>query len=205
MKMSALFQLLLLALLVLAPTSSAAAPHDTDAEQQSFFDFSVADLNGVTVPLRRYAAKRAVLVVNVASACGYTDQNYRELQALYTKYEARGLEILAFPCNQFGAQEPGTSEQIRSFVRDTYEVTFPLFAKVDVNGEHAHPLFAFLKQKLAGFITADIKWNFTKFLVVDGVPFKRYGTSTSPFDLEEDIVQALASEPPSTSVDRQEL
>ncbi|TYZ66066.1 hypothetical protein PybrP1_007701 [[Pythium] brassicae (nom. inval.)] len=203
--MSALFKLLL-ALLVLAATAAAsAAPDDVNSEHESFFDFSVTDLAGVTVPLRRFAAKRAVLVVNVASACGYTDQNYRELQALYAKYEARGLEILAFPCNQFGAQEPGTPEQIRSFVHDTYAVTFPVFAKVDVNGARAHPLFAFLKRKLSGFITADIKWNFTKFLVVDGEPFKRYGTSTSPFDLENDIVQAIASEPSSSGDERQEL
>ncbi|TYZ60016.1 hypothetical protein PybrP1_009729 [[Pythium] brassicae (nom. inval.)] len=117
----------------------------------------------------------AVLVVNVASACGYADQNYRELQALYAKYEARGLEILAFLCNQFGANEPGTPEQILSFVHDTYAVTFLVFAKR----------------------------NFTKFLVVDGEPFKRYGTSTSPFDLENNIVRALARESSSIGDERQ--
>lgn len=112
-------------------------------------------------------------------------------QTLYEKYQSQGLEILAFPCNQFGSQEPGSSDQILSFVQETYHVTFPVFAKVNVNGADAHPLFKFLKHKLSGFITDDIKWNFSKFLVVDGVPFKRYATTTSPFGMEQDIAKAL--------------
>ncbi|GAB9467193.1 Glutathione peroxidase [Globisporangium polare] len=157
----------------------------------SLFGFFVDDIAGNPVPLERFADKKAILVVNVASSCGYTDQNYRELQTLYEKYQSQGLEILAFPCNQFGAQEPGTPDQILSFVQQNYHVTFPVFAKVNVNGADAHPVFKFLKQKLSGFITDDIKWNFSKFLVVDGVPFKRYATTTSPFDMEQDIAKAL--------------
>ncbi|KAF1333253.1 Glutathione peroxidase, partial [Globisporangium splendens] len=166
-------------------------------DEQTFFDFSVDDADGNAVALRSFSHQKAILVVNVASACGYTDQNYKELQALYDKYHEQGLEILAFPCNQFGAQEPGTQAQIMQFVEEHYHVTFPVFAKVDVNGANAHPLFTFLKSKLSGFITSNIKWNFSKFLIVDGVPFKRYATTTSPFAMEQDIVQALHQQEPS--------
>ncbi|KAK1943425.1 putative glutathione peroxidase 5 [Phytophthora citrophthora] len=114
-------------------------------------------------------------------------------QELYEKYHDEGFTVLGFPCNQFGGQEPGTAEDILKFTQEKYHVSFPLFSKVDVNGENAHPLFRFLKKQLDGFITNDIKWNFTKFLIVNHEPLKRYGTTTSPLEIEGDIVQALRS------------
>ncbi|KAL4111177.1 hypothetical protein PRIC1_002858 [Phytophthora ramorum] len=163
------------------------------AEYTSFLDFTVPDLQGREVSMREFSAFPVILVVNVASDCGYTDKNYRELQDLYEKYHDEGFTVLGFPCNQFGAQEPGTAEEILKFTREKYHVTFPLFTKVDVNGDNAHPLFKFLKKQLDGFVTNDIKWNFTKFLIVNHEPFKRYGTTTSPSEIENDIVQALQS------------
>ncbi|KAL4162208.1 hypothetical protein PRNP1_002755 [Phytophthora ramorum] len=176
----------LLLLLALCGTCNA-------AEYTSFLDFTVPDLQGREVSMREYSAFPVILVVNVASDCGYTDKNYRELQDLYEKYHDEGFTVLGFPCNQFGAQEPGTAEEILKFTREKYHVTFPLFTKVDVNGDNAHPLFKFLKKQLDGFVTNDIKWNFTKFLIVNHEPFKRYGTTTSPSEIENDIVQALQS------------
>ncbi|KAL4139138.1 hypothetical protein PRIC2_002636 [Phytophthora ramorum] len=163
------------------------------AEYTSFLEFTVPDLQGREVSMREFSAFPVILVVNVASDCGYTDKNYRELQDLYEKYHDEGFTVLGFPCNQFGAQEPGTAEEILKFTREKYHVTFPLFTKVDVNGDNAHPLFKFLKKQLDGFVTNDIKWNFTKFLIVNHEPFKRYGTTTSPSEIENDIVQALQS------------
>ncbi|ETI42605.1 hypothetical protein, variant [Phytophthora nicotianae P1569] len=164
-----------------------------NGEKASFLDFTIPDLNGRQVSMREFNAFPVILVVNVASECGYTDKNYRELQELYEKYHDEGFTVLGFPCNQFGGQEPGTAEDILKFTKEKYHVTFPLFAKVDVNGENAHPLFKFLKKKLDGFVTNDIKWNFTKFLIVNHEPFKRYGTTTSPSEIENDIVHALHS------------
>ncbi|ETL89228.1 hypothetical protein, variant [Phytophthora nicotianae] len=164
-----------------------------NGEKASFLDFTIPDLNGRQVSMREFNAFPVILVVNVASECGYTDKNYRELQELYEKYHDEGFTVLGFPCNQFGGQEPGTAEDILKFTKEKYHVTFPLFAKVDVNGENAHPLFKFLKTKLDGFVTNDIKWNFTKFLIVNHEPFKRYGTTTSPSEIENDIVHALHS------------
>ncbi|TDH73799.1 uncharacterized protein CCR75_003300 [Bremia lactucae] len=165
--------------------------------EKSFLDFSVPDLQGHPVSMREFNAFPVILVVNVASECGYTDRNYLELQVfqrdaeLYEKYHDEGLMVLGFPCNQFGGQEPGTAEDILKFTKEKYHVTFPLFSKLDVNGESAHPLFVYLKKKLSGFVTDDIKWNFTKFLVVNHKPFKRYGTTTSPLEIENDVMQAL--------------
>ncbi|KAH7491732.1 hypothetical protein KRP22_002801 [Phytophthora ramorum] len=178
--------LLLLLLLALCGACNA-------AEYTSFLDFTVPDLQGREVSMREFSAFPVILVVNVASDCGYTDKNYRELQDLYEKYHDEGFTVLGFPCNQFGAQEPGTAEEILKFTREKYHVTFPLFTKVDVNGDNAHPLFKFLKKQLDGFVTNDIKWNFTKFLIVNHEPFKRYGTTTSPSEIENDIVQTLQS------------
>ncbi|POM65621.1 Glutathione peroxidase [Phytophthora palmivora] len=182
--------LLLVLTLVMALCSCNAAK---GGKVTSFLDFSVPDLRGRQVSMREFNAFPVILVVNVASECGYTDKNYRELQELYEKYHDEGFMVLAFPCNQFGGQEPGTAEDILKFTQEKYHVTFPLFTKVDVNGENAHPLFQFLKKQLDGFITNDIKWNFTKFLIVNHEPFKRYGTTTSPLEIENDIVQALHS------------
>ncbi|CAH0474637.1 unnamed protein product [Peronospora belbahrii] len=163
------------------------------ATDETFSDFSVFDLHGRQVSMHEFSTFRVILVVNVASECGYTDKNYRELQKLYEKYYGKGFTVLGFPCNQFGGQEPGTADEIIKFTQEKYHVTFPLFSKVDVNGDNAHPLFKFLKNKLDGLITNDIKWNFTKFLIVNHEPVKRYGTTTSPLEIEDDIVQALHS------------
>ncbi|KAF4029859.1 Glutathione peroxidase [Phytophthora infestans] len=181
------------ALLLLAVTLAVALLGICNGEVKSFLDFTIPDLKGHQVSMREFNAFPVILVVNVASDCGYTDKNYRELQELYEKYHDEGFMVLGFPCNQFGGQEPGTAEDILKFAQEKYHVTFPLFNKVDVNGENAHPLFNFLKKKLDGFITNDIKWNFTKFLIVNHEPSKRYGTSTSPLEIESDIVQALHS------------
>ena len=121
-------------------------------------------LNGSPENLQDYAGK-TLLIVNVASNCGFTSQ-YRDLQNLYSAYQAKGLEILGFPCNQFGAQEPGSAEQIQSFCSTNYGVTFPMFEKIDVNGDSTHPLYVYLKDQAPGMLgTKGIKWNFTKFLV----------------------------------------
>ncbi|ETK82611.1 hypothetical protein L915_12002 [Phytophthora nicotianae] len=180
-------------MLLLLVTLAVALLGVCNGEKASFLDFTIPDLNGRQVSMREFNAFPVILVVNVASECGYTDKNYRELQELYEKYHDEGFTVLGFPCNQFGGQEPGTAEDILKFTKEKYHVTFPLFAKVDVNGENAHPLFKFLKKKLDGFVTNDIKWNFTKFLIVNHEPFKRYGTTTSPSEIENDIVHALHS------------
>ncbi|HWN83814.1 MAG TPA: glutathione peroxidase [Vicinamibacterales bacterium] len=161
------------------------------------YDFEVATLRGMNQPLADYRGK-TLLIVNVASACGYTPQ-YAGLEALYRKYQDRGFVVLGFPCNQFGAQEPGSADDIATFCSSRYDVTFPLFAKIDVNGAHAHPLFEHLKQERPGALgTKGIKWNFTKFLV-DGLGevVERYGSSTTPEQIDKDVAALLASAPPS--------
>jgi len=144
------------------------------------------------VSLDRYKGK-VCLVVNVASKWGSTKVTYEELQTLYEKYHSAGFEILAFPCNQFGGQEPGTNSEIKEFATKRFNVTFPLFSKIDVNGEGAHPLWVFLKESKAGLLgTSAIKWNFTKFLCDrHGVPVARYGTPSSPMSFEKEIVALL--------------
>jgi len=161
------------------------------------YDFEVATLRGMNQPLADYRGK-TLLIVNVASACGYTPQ-YAGLEALYRKYQDRGFVVLGFPCNQFGAQEPGSADDIATFCSSRYDVTFPLFAKIDVNGAHAHPLFEHLKQERPGALgTKGIKWNFTKFLV-DGLGevVERYGSSTTPEQIDKDVAALLASDQPS--------
>ncbi len=149
--------------------------------------FRAIDINGGERALAEYRGK-TVLVVNVASACGYTPQ-YAGLEALHRKYKDRGFVVLAFPCNQFGAQEAGSEAEIAEFCRTKFDITFPLFAKVDVNGDGAHPLFQWLKSEKKGvFGTASIKWNFTKFLVgPDGHVIKRYGSGDTPEAIEKDL------------------
>jgi glutathione peroxidase len=156
---------------------------------QSFHALPVTRLDGSSSTLADYTGK-VVLVVNVASACGLTPQ-YEGLEALYRKYGARGLVVLGVPSNQFGAQEPGTAEQIKSFCESRFDVTFPLLAKSDVNGPNAHPLYVQLKGSEAGG-GADISWNFEKFLVgKNGEVRKRFSPRTTPDQLEADIEQAL--------------
>jgi len=155
------------------------------------YDFEAATLHGAAQPLADYRGK-TLLIVNVASACGYTPQ-YAGLEALYRKYQDRGFVVLGFPCNQFGGQEPGTADEIATFCNSRYDVTFPMFAKIDVNGAHAHPLFEHLKHEKPGaFGTKGIKWNFTKFLVNGrGEVVERYGSSTTPEQIDADVARLL--------------
>jgi glutathione peroxidase len=148
-------------------------------------------IDGSSENLQDYAGK-VLLIVNVASRCGFTPQ-YRDLQNLYTTYKDQGLEILGFPCNQFGAQEPGSAEQIQSFCSTNYSVTFPMFDKVDVNGSSTHPLYAFLKEQAPGILgTTGIKWNFTKFLVSkDGQTVARMASADGAGKMEAAIKQLL--------------
>ena len=154
------------------------------------YDFKVRNAKGEEVPMTEYQGK-VILIVNTATGCGFTPQ-YEGLQKLYDKYRDRGLEILDFPCNQFGHQAPGTEEEIQEFCTLKYKTTFPLFSKIDVNGKNAAPLFTFLKNQKGGFLGDDIKWNFTKFLVSrDGTAVKRYAPMTTPDKIEKDILKLL--------------
>jgi glutathione peroxidase len=148
-------------------------------------------LNGTLDNLQNYS-NQVLLVVNVASQCGFTSQ-YRELESIYQSLHSEGLEILAFPCNQFGGQEPGSPEEIQSFCERNYSVTFPIFEKIEVNGSNTHPFFDFLKSAAPGLLgTTAIKWNFTKFLINrDGTQVKRYASATSPKEIIEDIKKFL--------------
>ncbi|MDO6386312.1 MULTISPECIES: glutathione peroxidase [unclassified Uliginosibacterium] len=156
----------------------------------SFHQFSARSLRGEPVDFSRYAGK-VVLVVNTASQCGLTPQ-YTGLEALYQKYREHGLEILGFPCNQFGQQEPGGVKEIEQTCLLNYGVSFPMFEKVDVNGGQSHPLFAWLRGALPGFFGQKIRWNFTKFLIGrDGQPIKRFAPITKPAALEAQVRRAL--------------
>ena len=156
----------------------------------NIYDFKVRNAKGVEVPMTEYQGK-VLLIVNTATGCGFTPQ-YEGLQNLYDKYKDKGLEILDFPCNQFGHQAPGTEEEIQEFCTLKYKTTFPLFAKIDVNGKDAAPLFTFLKNQKGGFLGDDIKWNFTKFLVTrDGKVIERYAPVTKPEKIENDILKLL--------------
>jgi glutathione peroxidase len=156
------------------------------------FDFKAANIVGKPVPLKTYQGK-VLLIVNTASQCGFTPQ-YKGLQALYDDYHDRGLEVLGFPCNQFGGQEPGEAEDIYAFCELNFGVSFPLFDKVEVNGAGAHPLFKWLTSSAPGLLGSEaIKWNFTKFLVRrDGTVFKRYAPQAAPESLRQDIEALLA-------------
>jgi len=157
----------------------------------SIYDFSVKDIHGKERKLDQYKDK-VMLIVNVASECGFTPQ-YKGLEAMYEKLHSRGLEVLGFPCNQFGAQEPGTPEEIESFCELNYGVTFPLFAKIDVNGDNAAPLYKYLKKEKPGLLgTEAIKWNFTKFLVDrKGKIVERYGSNVEPQTIAADVEKLL--------------
>jgi glutathione peroxidase len=158
---------------------------------KSIYDFEVKDINGEKQSLKKYSGK-TLLIVNVASKCGFTPQ-YTDLEKIYREYKGAGLEILAFPCNQFGAQEPGDAEEIKNFCSLSYDVSFPLFSKIDVNGNGADPLYTFLKESLPGILGSKaIKWNFTKFLVdKTGKPVARYAPTDKPLDIVEDIKKIL--------------
>lgn len=158
----------------------------------NIYDFSVPSIDGDSRSLSLYRGK-VLLIVNVASKCGFTPQ-YTGLEALYRKFSGRGFEVLGFPCDQFGHQEPGDEAEIKKFCSLTYDVTFPMFAKIKVNGDDAHPLYKFLKTEEKGILgTTAIKWNFTKFLVdKTGKVLKRYGSMDTPESIDKDIVPLLA-------------
>lgn len=155
------------------------------------YSFSARSLDGENISLERYRGK-VLLIVNTASECGFTPQ-YAGLQALYDRYAARGLEILGFPCNQFGRQEPGGAPQIGAFCEKNYQIRFPMFDKIDVNGPNAHPLYRYLTDEAPGLLgTGAIKWNFTKFLIDrEGKVAKRYAPVTNPEAIAKDIDRLL--------------
>jgi glutathione peroxidase len=155
------------------------------------YDFQATSLDGKPVDLAQYRGK-ALLIVNTASKCGFTPQ-YQGLETLHRELHDRGLEVLGFPCNQFGSQEPGTEEEIGAFCEKNYGVSFPMFAKVDVNGDQAHPLWQHLKSEAPGVLgTEGIKWNFTKFLIGrDGKVVKRYAPQTKPEEIAGDVEKLL--------------
>lgn len=156
------------------------------------YDFKAKSLDGKPIDLKQYKGK-VLLIVNTASNCGFTPQ-YKGLEAVYEQFKDKGVEVLGFPCNQFGGQEPGTSDEIGAFCERNYGVSFPLFDKIDVNGDNAHPLFQHLKSEAPGLMgTEAIKWNFTKFLVrKNGRVYKRYAPQTEPKELMKDIEKLLA-------------
>ena len=155
------------------------------------YNISIKDIDMNLVDLSSYEGK-TLLIVNVASKCGFTPQ-YKDLQNLYEKYQDQGLEVLGFPCNQFGAQEPGTNEEVKSFCNLNYNVSFKMFDKIDVNGSDASPLFKFLKHESPGIMgTEAIKWNFTKFLVnKDGQVIKRFAPKDGESEIESELQKIL--------------
>lgn len=154
-------------------------------------DFSATSIDGKEVDLSEYRGQ-VVLVVNTASQCGFTPQ-YKGLQELYDKYSDQGLVVLGFPCDQFGHQEPGADDEIASFCERNFGVEFPLFSKIEVNGDGAHPVYKWLKDQKGGLTGKGIKWNFTKFLVGrDGQVIDRYAPTTKPEKISKDVEKALA-------------
>jgi glutathione peroxidase len=156
------------------------------------YSFTANSLSGSPVDLAQYRGK-VLLIVNTASKCGFTPQ-YQGLEAVYQQFRDQGVEVLGFPCNQFGSQEPGDAAEIGAFCEKNYGVSFPLFAKIDVNGDNADPLYKYLKHAAPGLLGSEgIKWNFTKFLIrKDGSVFKRYAPQTKPEELIDDIKRLLA-------------
>ena len=157
----------------------------------TFYDFNATTITGKVQSMSEYKGK-VLLVVNVASKCGFTHQ-YEGLERLYKTYGEKGFEILAFPSNEFKNQEPGTNSEIQTFCEINYGITFPLFAKIKVNGDHAHPLYKYLKNEAKGFLgSKSIKWNFTKFLINrEGKVIDRYSSITKPSEIEKDIKKVL--------------
>jgi glutathione peroxidase len=154
------------------------------------YDFTAASLAGEEVPLRQFEGK-VLLIVNTASACGFTPQ-YKGLEALHRELAPRGFAVLGFPCNQFGRQEPGDAKQIEQFCSSNYDVTFPMFAKIDVNGSKAHPLYDYLRAEKSGLLGSSIKWNFTKFLVDrSGKVVGRHAPTVRPEHLKREIEALL--------------
>jgi len=161
-----------------------------EEQKMSIYDYKVKDKTGKDVSLKEYEGK-VLLIVNTATGCGFTPQ-FEGLQDLYEKYQEQGLEILDFPCNQFGNQAPGTDEEITDFCHSRYGITFTQFAKIDVNGAEESPLYTFLKSQKGGLMGSKIKWNFTKFLVDrNGNVVNRFAPTKEPAELEAEIVKLL--------------
>lgn len=155
-----------------------------------FYDYTVKSISGEDVLMSEYKGK-VVLIVNTASKCGFTKQ-YEGLEELYEKYKDQGFVILGFPCNQFGAQEPGGNEEIKNFCTSTFSVTFPMMSKIDVNGDDADPLYKFLKKEKGGILGDEIKWNFTKFLIDrEGNVVDRFASQKTPKALEKEVEKLL--------------
>ncbi|CAD5209793.1 unnamed protein product [Bursaphelenchus okinawaensis] len=160
----------------------------------TIYQFKAKDSDGAEVSLDKYKGK-VVIIVNTASQCGFTDTNYTQLNQILEKYKKQGLEIAAFPCNQFNGQEPGCDADIKAFVHEKYKFDPDLYSKVEVNGDNAHPLWKFLKKEQGGTLFDAIKWNFTKFLVnKKGEVINRYGPKTEPNSMIKDIEKALAED-----------
>lgn len=156
----------------------------------SIYEYQATDIDGALQSMAQYEGK-VLLIVNTASKCGFTPQ-YEDLEQLYQKHKDKNFLVLGFPCNQFNGQEPGDEEDIRSFCEINYGVTFPLFSKVDVNGEDAHELFRYLRKETKGLLGDAVKWNFTKFLVdKEGRVIRRYAPTTNPLSIEKDILDLL--------------
>lgn len=172
---------------------SETATAQSKISQETVYGFSAKSIDGGDVSLKEYAGK-VLLIVNVASKCGFTPQ-YAELEALWKKYKDQGLIVLGFPCNQFASQEPAPEADIKTFCETHYQISFPLFSKIEVNGSNAHPLYRYLVDRLPGILgTKNIKWNFTKFLIDrSGHPVKRFGPAKKPQFIEQDIKIYLAS------------
>lgn len=160
-------------------------------DNKTIYSFTVNDIKGREVAMKQFRNK-TLLIVNVASKCGFTPQ-YQGLEQLYQQFKAQGFLVLGFPCNQFGGQEPGSEQEIQQFCELNYAVTFPLFAKLDVNGKNAHPLYQFLKHSVKGILrTEAIKWNFTKFLVdKNGKVLERFAPTATPESLVDKIAAVL--------------
>ncbi len=158
---------------------------------KTIYDYTVKDINGKEISLSEYKGK-TLLIVNVASKCGFTPQ-YKDLEVLYKNYKDKDFTVLGFPCNQFGAQEPGDEQEIKNFCSLNYDVTFPLFSKIDVNGKDTHPIYEYLKNAAPGVLGSKaVKWNFTKFLVSkDGQIIKRFAPTDKPLDLENELKKII--------------
>jgi glutathione peroxidase len=185
-KLLILIPVVLISIFVISQNTKGKVMPATD----SVYDYSVNDIDGNEVHLSDYEGK-VLLIVNTASECGFTSQ-YEGLQELYEQHKDDGLVVLGFPCNQFGGQEPGSSEEIKNFCSSKFSVTFPLFEKIDVNGDNAAPLYKYLKSEQSGLITDDIKWNFTKFLIDrNGQPVERFAPTTKPEKIESHIKKMI--------------
>jgi len=166
----------------------------SNADPKSIYQFTVKDADEKEVSMEKYKGK-VVIIVNVASQCGFTDSNYKQLKELLDVYKEKGLEVAAFPCNQFGGQEPGCEIDIKNFVKDKYKFEPDLYSKINVNGADAAPIYKFLKKEQGGTLIDAIKWNFTKFLVDrKGHAVNRYAPNTEPNKMEKDIEKLLISQ-----------